>query len=59
MRMGSTLSQPPVTFEQQPAIGGLGMGGQEQGGGMIYYGQQSSVSFIMVHRMWNFYTDLS
>lgn len=42
MRMGSTLSQPPVTFEQQPAIGGLGMGGQEQGGGMIYYGQQSS-----------------
>ncbi|OWZ61140.1 hypothetical protein AYX15_06642 [Cryptococcus neoformans] len=42
MRMGSTLSQPPVTFEQQPAIGGLGMGGQGQGGGMIYYGQQSS-----------------
>ncbi|KIR68730.1 pumilio domain-containing protein c [Cryptococcus bacillisporus CA1873] len=42
LRMGSTLSQPPVTFEQQPAVGGLGMGGQGQGGGMMYYGQQSS-----------------
>ncbi|TYJ58189.1 hypothetical protein B9479_001013 [Cryptococcus floricola] len=39
MRMGSTLSQPPVTFEQQGSVGaGLGFGGQG-GGGLMFYGQ--------------------
>ncbi|WVQ83925.1 hypothetical protein IAT38_006069 [Cryptococcus sp. DSM 104549] len=41
MRLGSALSQPPVTFEQQPSIGGLGIMGQQNGGGGrgMYYQQ--------------------
>ncbi|WWC85976.1 uncharacterized protein L201_000847 [Kwoniella dendrophila CBS 6074] len=38
MRLGSALSQPPVTFGSQPDIGGLGFGSQQgnDGNGMFY-----------------------
>ncbi|WVF66105.1 hypothetical protein IAT40_000844 [Kwoniella sp. CBS 6097] len=43
MRLGSALSQPPVTFEAQPNIGGLGIMGGSHGQGRdaagMYYGQ--------------------
>ncbi|WVR03620.1 hypothetical protein IAU60_000613 [Kwoniella sp. DSM 27419] len=42
LRLGSALSQPPVTFDPQPNIGGLGiMGGHVPGrdASGIYYGQ--------------------
>ncbi|WWC99410.1 hypothetical protein V866_006313 [Kwoniella sp. B9012] len=41
MRLGSALSQPPVTFDSQPDIGGLGILGQQgsDGGNGVYYGQ--------------------
>ncbi|ORX35343.1 hypothetical protein BD324DRAFT_632481 [Kockovaella imperatae] len=41
LRVGSALSQPPVTFEPQPNVGGLGIMGQSSGSGanQMYYGQ--------------------
>ena len=45
-RAGSSLSQPPVTFDPQPSVGGLGMGmlGQQGGGQSQMYYQQMLVS---------------
>ncbi|WWD16333.1 hypothetical protein CI109_100759 [Kwoniella shandongensis] len=46
MRLGSALSQPPVTFEPQPNIGGLGIMGQQGGGGNgVYYQQNRPAMF--------------
>nr|XP_019048935.1 pumilio domain-containing protein c [Kwoniella bestiolae CBS 10118]OCF27865.1 pumilio domain-containing protein c [Kwoniella bestiolae CBS 10118] len=40
MRLGSALSQPPVTFGSQPDIGGLGILGQQASDGNgVYYGR--------------------
>ncbi|KAK8861743.1 hypothetical protein IAR55_002566 [Kwoniella newhampshirensis] len=41
LRLGSALSQSPVTFEPQPNIGGLGIMGQSGpgGNGAVYYQQ--------------------
>nr|XP_018266900.1 pumilio domain-containing protein c [Kwoniella dejecticola CBS 10117]OBR89058.1 pumilio domain-containing protein c [Kwoniella dejecticola CBS 10117] len=44
MRLGSALSQPPVTFGSQPDIGGLGIVAQRQGQDTdgVYYGHAPS-----------------
>lgn len=43
--MGSALSQPPVTFEQQPNVGGLGIMDPQNGPGS-YYQQANNVSRV-------------
>ena len=47
LRVGSSLSQPPVTFDPQPNVGGLGMGmlGQQGGAPSQMYYQQLLVSY--------------